>query len=53
MAAGNGLPEQVFTGIAPEAELIFVNYNNDRPIGGSAFLLDGIRYITGRVFGLY
>lgn len=48
VAAGNGLPEQVFTGIAPEAELIFVNYNNDRPIGGSAFLLDGIRYITDR-----
>jgi subtilisin family serine protease len=46
VAAGNGLPEKVFTGIAPEAELVFVNYNNDRPIGGSAFLLDAIRYIT-------
>lgn len=48
VAAGNGLPEKVFTGVAPESELIFVNYNNDRPIGGSAFLLDAIRYITDR-----
>jgi subtilisin family serine protease len=48
VAAGNGFPEKVFTGIAHEAELIFVSYNNDRPIGGSAFLLDAIRYITGR-----
>lgn len=48
VAAGNGLPEGVFTGIAPKAELIFVTYNNDRPIGGSAFLLDAIRYIIER-----
>jgi subtilisin family serine protease len=48
VAAGNGFPEMIYTGIAPKAELIFVTYNNDRPIGGSAFLLDAIQYINNK-----
>jgi subtilisin family serine protease len=31
--------------VAPEAELVFVTYRNDTPIGGSAFVIDGIEYI--------
>lgn len=45
IAAGNGAPDGVFTGVAPEAELIFVAYRGDVPIGGSAFMVDAIKYI--------
>jgi len=47
IAAGNGRPDGIFKGMAPEAELILVTYKNDVPIGGSAFVLDAIKYIEG------
>jgi subtilisin family serine protease len=45
IAAGNGTPDGVFTGVAPEANLIFVVYRNDVSIGGSSFVLDALTYI--------
>lgn len=47
IAAGNGYPDGNIRGVAPEAELIFVSYRNDMPLGGSAFVLDAITYIVG------
>jgi subtilisin family serine protease len=47
IAAGNGNPDRIFKGMAPEAELILVTYRADVPIGGSAFLVDAIKYIVG------
>lgn len=35
-------------GVAPEAELIIVAYKNDFPAGGSAFIVDALRFIIGR-----
>jgi subtilisin family serine protease len=46
IAAGNGYPDGNIKGVAPEAELIFVSYRNDMPLGGSAFVLDAITYIV-------
>lgn len=46
IAAGNGFPDKVLRGVAPEAELIFVSYRNDVALGGSAFVLDAIEYIV-------
>ncbi len=46
IAAGNGFPDGNIKGVAPEAELIFVSYRNDMPLGGSAFVLDAITYIV-------
>ena len=48
IAAGNGAQELIFKGIAPEADLVFVTYKNDVPVGGSAFILDAIDYIRRR-----
>ena len=45
IAAGNGDPDGIFKGMAPEANLVLVTYKNDVPIGGSAFVLDAINYI--------
>lgn len=45
IAAGNGIPDGVYTGIAPEAELILVTYRNAGPVGGSSYVLDAIKYI--------
>lgn len=45
IAAGNGDPDGIFKGMAPDADLIFVTYKNDVPIGGSALVLDAINYI--------
>lgn len=46
IAAGNGRPHGIYKGIAPEAELVLVAYRNDVPVGGSAFVLDAIHYIS-------
>jgi subtilisin family serine protease len=35
-------------GVAPEAELILVAYNNDLSVGGSAFVVDAIRFAVDR-----
>src|ERR1044071_9550265 len=48
IAAGNGAPDGLHVGIAPEAELILVSYRNDVPIGGSPFVLDAIKYILDK-----
>jgi subtilisin family serine protease len=32
-------------GVAPEAELIMVAYKNDLPVGGSAFVVDALRFM--------
>lgn len=48
IAAGNAIPESSFQGVAPEAELVFVTYRNDTPIGSSAFVIDAIEYILGQ-----
>lgn len=48
IAAGNGAPDGVFAGVAPEAELILVAHKNDVPIGGSPFVLDAMRYILSK-----
>ncbi|HJQ31441.1 MAG TPA: S8 family serine peptidase [Pyrinomonadaceae bacterium] len=45
VAAGSGSPGSDYQGVAPEAELVFVTYRNDTPIGGSAFVIDAIEYI--------
>lgn len=45
IAAGNGAPHDDYQGVAPEAELVFVTYRNDTPIGSSAFIIDAIEYI--------
>ncbi|HEX8149993.1 MAG TPA: S8 family peptidase [Pyrinomonadaceae bacterium] len=45
VAAGSVPPDSGFQGVAPEAELVFVTYRNDTPIGGSAFVIDAIGYI--------
>jgi subtilisin family serine protease len=45
VAAGRGAPDSDYQGVAPEAELVFVTYRNDTPIGGSAFVIDAIEYI--------
>jgi subtilisin family serine protease len=45
VAAGNGAKDGIYKGMAPDADLIFVTYKNDVPIGGSAFVLDAINYI--------
>ena len=34
-------------GVAPEAELIIVAYKNDLPVGGSAFVVDALRFMIG------
>jgi subtilisin family serine protease len=48
IAAGNGAPEGIFVGVAPEAELILVAYKNTVRAGGSAHLLDAICYVRER-----
>jgi subtilisin family serine protease len=48
VAAGNGARQLIFKGVAPEADLIFVAYRNDVPVGGSAYVLDAICYIVER-----
>lgn len=48
IAAGNGAPDGLHVGIAPEAELILVTNRNDVPIGGSPFVLDAIKYILDK-----
>lgn len=45
IAAGRGAPGSDYQGVAPEAELVFVTYRNDTPIGGSAFVIDAIEYV--------
>jgi subtilisin family serine protease len=45
VAAGRGAPDSDYQGVAPEAELVFVTYRNDTPIGGSAFVIDAIEYV--------
>jgi subtilisin family serine protease len=45
VAAGSVPADSGFQGVAPEAELVFVTYRNDTPIGGSAFVIDAIGYI--------
>jgi subtilisin family serine protease len=45
VAAGSVPPDSGFQGVAPEAELVFVTYRNNTPIGGSAFVIDAIEYI--------
>lgn len=45
IAAGSG-SFGVLTGVASLAELILVVYRNDVPIGGSAFVIDAMRYIA-------
>lgn len=45
VAAGGAAPGSDCQGVAPEAELVFVTYRNDTPIGGSAFVIDAIGYI--------
>lgn len=45
IAAGNGTPQGIYKGVAPEADLILVTYRRDVPVGGSAFVLDAINYI--------
>jgi subtilisin family serine protease len=45
IAAGNGTPDGIYKGIAPEADLVLVTYKNDVPIGGSSFVLDAIDFI--------
>lgn len=46
VAAGSADPDSDYEGVAPEAELVFVTYRNDTPIGGSAFVIDAIGYIV-------
>lgn len=46
VAAGSAAPGSGYEGVAPEAELVFVTYRNDTPIGGSAFVIDAIGYIS-------
>lgn len=45
IAAGNGAPNGIYKGVAPEADLILVTYRNDVPVGGSTYVLDAINYI--------
>jgi subtilisin family serine protease len=45
VAAGRCAPDSDYQGVAPEAELVFVAYRNDTPIGGSAFVIDAIEYV--------
>lgn len=45
IAAGNGAPHDAYQGVAPGANLILVSYRNDVPVGGSAYVLDAIKYI--------
>jgi subtilisin family serine protease len=53
IAAGRCVPHSDQQGVAPEAELVFVAYSNETPIGGSAFVIDAIEYILkqGRLRG--
>jgi subtilisin family serine protease len=60
IAAGNGavpqgstVKEGTFTGIAPDAELILVSYINrgHGRLGGSAYVVDAIRYILDKAEG--
>jgi subtilisin family serine protease len=46
IAAGSGAPHGIYRGVAPAADLILVTYRNDVPVGGSAYVLDAIDYIT-------
>lgn len=45
VAAGGCAPDSDYQGVAPEAELVFVTYRNDTPIGGSAFVIDALEYV--------
>ena len=45
IAAGNGAPQGVYKGVAPQADLILVTYRNDVPVGGSTYVLHAIDYI--------
>ena len=45
IAAGYDLASGVYSGIAPEAELILVTYRSEGPVGGSASVFDAINYI--------
>lgn len=45
VAAGSAAPDSDCEGVAPEADLVFVTYRNDTPIGGSAFVIDAIGYV--------
>lgn len=46
VAAGSAAPDSACEGVAPEADLVFVTYRNDTPIGGSAFVIDAIGYVV-------
>lgn len=48
IAAGNGAaspPTNQFIGMAPEADLIFVSFDDEEQLGNSAFAVDAINYI--------